>query len=127
MFPAYSGRVLPDYGSFCGLLNVPAEAAAGGAISRGLTENALDYVDRNSIHPGHLGSCHAVLYPGTDAGKLGARDLDGRYRGLGADLCRTFLMTDRRCRQRSQNTRFSRRLVNRRLGVRNCSLSDWRF
>jgi hypothetical protein len=75
----------------------------------------------------HLGSCHTVLYPGTDAGKLGARDLDGRYRRLGADLYHTFLMTDRRCRQRSQNTRFPRRLVDRRLGVKNCNLSDGRF
>ena len=119
--------LLPDHSSFCGLLNVPAEAAAGDAMSRDLTENALDRVHRNSIHPGHLGSCHAVLYPGTDAGKLGARDWDGRYRGLGADLCRTFLMTDRRCRQRCQNTRFPHRLLDRRLGVRICSLSDWRF
>jgi hypothetical protein len=125
MFPAYSGRVLPDHSSLRGLLNVPTEAAAGGAISRGLMENALDYVHRNSIHPGHLGSCHAVLYPGTDAGKLGARDLDGRWR-LG-DLCRTFPMTDRRCRQRFQNTQFSRRLLDRHLGAGNCSLSDWRF
>jgi hypothetical protein len=52
---------------------------------------------------------------------------DGRYRRFGADLCRTFLMTDRRCRQRSQNTRFPRRLVDRRLGVKNCNLSDGRF
>ena len=119
--------VLPGHGSFRGLLNVTAEAAAGGPISRSLTENALDCVHRNSVHPGHLGSSHAVLYPGTDASKLRARDLDRRYRRLGGDLCGTFLMTDRRCRQRSQNTRFPRRLVDRCLGVRNCSLSDWLF
>jgi hypothetical protein len=41
----------------------------------GLAENALDYVDGDTIDRGDLGSRHAVLHPGANAAKLRARDL----------------------------------------------------
>lgn len=90
-------------------------------------ENALDRADANPVDLGNLGNRHSVLHPGSDASKLGDRDL-GHHSLPGADWSVDLLETDRRRGRGCQHARLARRLVGRRQRrVRNRLLGDLPF